>query len=155
MDGLSWFKTEHESLPSLLIKEGYNVFLANGRGTKNSQRHQTLHPVHNARQFFDFSLKEIGAHDIPAFMNISKEKSNGLPVIFIGYAESATAMLHQLGTGEFREKQILKSLASDIVLLAPCVYLEPARIWSEEQSKYLDISDMMYKGYETVYDFYS
>ncbi len=88
-------------------------------------------------------------------MNIAKEKSNGLPVIYIGYAEGATAMLHSLGTGEFREKQILKALASDVVLLAPCVYLEPARMWSEEQFKSIDISDMLYKGYETVYDFYS
>ena len=36
MDGLSWFKTDNESLPSLLIKAGYKVYLGNDRGTRNS-----------------------------------------------------------------------------------------------------------------------
>lgn len=36
MDGLSWFATENESLPSKLIKAGFDVWLSNDRGTANS-----------------------------------------------------------------------------------------------------------------------
>jgi len=36
MDGLSWFSTKHESLPSKLVKAGFDVYLGNDRGTKNS-----------------------------------------------------------------------------------------------------------------------
>jgi hypothetical protein len=71
----------------------------------------------------------MGAYDFPAFMNLAKEKSNGLPVIFIGYAEGATAMLHALGSAtDLSKQQILKTLASDFILLAPCVYLDKPRI---------------------------
>ena len=42
MDGLSWFEVDKnvESLPSLLVKAGFDVWLGNDRGTKNSQRHK-------------------------------------------------------------------------------------------------------------------
>ena len=36
MDGQSWFDTKHESLPSLLVKAGFSVYLSNDRGTRNS-----------------------------------------------------------------------------------------------------------------------
>ena len=53
MDGLSWFEKqgdEGESLPSLLIKAGYDVWLGNDRGTKNSQRNaNVIHPIDDAQ----------------------------------------------------------------------------------------------------------
>lgn len=123
MDGLSWFNTEHESLPSLLIGAGYDVFLGNTRGTKNSQRHKELSPLHDAHKFFDYSLKEMGQYDAMANMNLAKEKSSGLPVIYIGYAEAGTAILHALGSEANDDKLIIRALASEVILLAPCVSL--------------------------------
>ena len=51
MDGLSWFTTKHESLPSKLIKAGFDVYLGNDRGTRNSQRHTNLKSIKDAEKF--------------------------------------------------------------------------------------------------------
>ena len=77
MDGLSWFKTEYESLPSLLVKAGFDVYLGNDRGTKNSMRHKELDFRRDAKKFYDFSLSELGLHDAPANLNFVKTHSQG------------------------------------------------------------------------------
>ena len=86
MDGLSWFATSNESLPSKLIKAGFDVWLGNDRGTKNSQRHTSLNPITDAAEFFDYSWAELGVYDAPANLNFVKTHSGGKPVTFIGYA---------------------------------------------------------------------
>ena len=86
MDGLSWFETDNESLPSLLIKAGYDVWLGNDRGTKNSQRNNNpLHPINDAKEFWDFSWAEMGMYDAPANLNYIKDKIGGKPLTYIGY----------------------------------------------------------------------
>ena len=86
MDGLSWFDTDEESLPSLLIKAGYDVYVSNDRGTKNSLSHTEIDPIGDAKTYFDFSFAEIGMYDIPANLFFIKERARALPLTYIGYA---------------------------------------------------------------------
>ena len=85
MDGLSWFSTKHESLPSKLIKAGFDVYLGNDRGTRNSQRHTNLKSIKDAEKFFDYSYAELGVYDAPANLNFIKNNSGGKPTTFIGF----------------------------------------------------------------------
>ena len=85
MDGLSWFAIEHESLPSLLIKAGFDVYIGNQRGTRNSCRHKTLDPIKDEKMFFDFSLAELGLYDAPAMINFVQKHSGGNKITYIGY----------------------------------------------------------------------
>ena len=77
MDGLSWFDTENESLPSLLVKAGFEVWLGNDRGTANSQRHKSLKADTDAKKFYNYSFAELGKFDYPAALNYINERSNG------------------------------------------------------------------------------
>ena len=72
MDGQSWFDTEHESLPSLLVKAGFSVYLSNDRGTRNSQRHNEMHAVDDAKDFFNYSWTDLGMYDVPVNLNFVK-----------------------------------------------------------------------------------
>ena len=96
MDGLSWFDTQNESLPSLLTQAGYDVYLSNDRGTKNCMRHSTIDPVASPKEFFDYSYAEIGEYDIPANLNYVKQhiRQGGMTVTYIGFAQGATALLY-------------------------------------------------------------
>ena len=85
MDGLSWFDTEHESLPSLLVKAGFDVYLTNDRGTRNSRRHSNLNARHDDKKYFDYSIRELRIHDAPAIINFVRKDSGGGRIIYIGY----------------------------------------------------------------------
>mmetsp|Transcript_36596 Transcript_36596/g.44690 ORF Transcript_36596/g.44690 Transcript_36596/m.44690 type:complete len:173 (-) Transcript_36596:796-1314(-) len=85
MDGWSWFSTQHESLPSLLIKAGFDVYLGNDRGTRNSLSHQTMHAKRDAKKYFDYSFAELGKYDAPATLNFARQHSKSERVILIGF----------------------------------------------------------------------
>jgi len=121
MDGLSWFETEHSSLPALLVKAGYNVYLTNDRGTRNSRRHESLSPVEDAKKYFDYSFAELGVNDAPAVLNFVQTHSGGERVIYIGYSQSSTSILYAFG--QSKTSMLLRGMISDVILLAPCLFL--------------------------------
>ena len=95
MDAFSWFDTPNESLPYLLVKAGYDVWLGNDRGTKNSQRNANkLHPVYDAQKFWNFTYAELGEYDAIVNLNYIKEKVGANAIYYIGYAEGATSILY-------------------------------------------------------------
>ena len=73
MDGQSWFKTDKQSLPSLLINAGFDVYLGNDRGTRNSMRHEKLDPISDAEKFFNYSYAELGLYDAEANLYYVRE----------------------------------------------------------------------------------
>ena len=78
-DGLSWFEGwsdgAERTLPAQLYDAGYDVFIANTRGTPNSREH--VDPEKDpddyenggAQAYWDFDDTTIGLYDIPAFVN--------------------------------------------------------------------------------------
>ena len=153
MDGQSWFDTKNESLPYLLLKAGFSVYLSNDRGTRNSQRHNEMHPIDDAKDFYDFSFTNVGLYDVPANLNFVKQHNNAnVPIIYIGYAQGATSLLYALTD---KEKAIyFKNLLDEVVVLAPCVFLnEPVNIFPG-MTEHISIADQLYKSYEKTYDYY-
>jgi len=85
------------SLPGfILVNKGYDVWLANARGSTNSQRHKTLKSSDNA--FWDFSWHEIGYYDIPAEIDYILDHTGNKNLTFIGFSMGASAFLVSMST---------------------------------------------------------
>ena len=64
----------------------------------------------------------MGEHDIPANLNFIKDANPNKRVTYIGYAQGATSMLYGLS---LKEKAVyFRQLVDEVVLLAPCVFLD-------------------------------
>lgn len=121
MDGQSWFMTENKSLPGLLVKAGFDVYIGNDRGTRNSLSHRTMRAKKHTEDFYDFSFAELGMYDSPAVLNYIRMHAKSEKIIYVGYQQAATSILYAFSKPY--TSLLLKSLLSDVILLAPCVFL--------------------------------
>jgi lysosomal acid lipase/cholesteryl ester hydrolase len=114
-DGLTWLLNDpEENLPMILADRGYDVWIANTRGTRFSRRHKSLDP--RQPKFWNWSWDELVTFDLPAvFDHVYKE--TGQKINYVG---------HSLGTlialASFSEGRLVDQLKS-AALLSPIAYL--------------------------------
>ncbi|XP_022181050.1 lipase 3-like [Myzus persicae] len=72
------------SLPMQLSDAGYDVWLANCRGNTYSRKHSTMTSKH--REFWNFSLHEVGTFDLPASFDYILMKTNASQLHYVGYS---------------------------------------------------------------------
>ena len=66
MDSCYWWIINGEKSPSVaLAKNGYDVWIANSRGTSFSRFHKYLDPDHDLK-YWDFTFEEMGLYDTKA-----------------------------------------------------------------------------------------
>lgn len=106
------------SLGYLLADAGYDVWLANCRGTELSTNHTSINPYTHPEKFYDFSWHEIGKYDIPAavdyILNITQEPS----LHYVGLSQGCAAFFAFASTRPAHAKRILLA-----TLLAPPSFL--------------------------------
>ncbi|KAJ7964767.1 Lipase [Quillaja saponaria] len=114
-DGFTWlFNLPNESLAFILADNGFDVWLANTRGTKYSRGHTTLSP--NDKAYWDWSWDELVAYDLPtSFQYVFNQ--TGQKLHYVG---------HSLGTlmalAAFSQEKLLNMLRS-AALLCPIAHL--------------------------------
>ncbi|RLM55118.1 triacylglycerol lipase 2-like isoform X1 [Panicum miliaceum] len=116
VDGFCWvLSTPKQSLGFILADAGFDVWIANCRGTKSSRKHTSLTPEDPA--FWDFSWDELAAYDLPAVLQFVYNQTGGKKVHYVG---------HSLGTliilAAFSEHKLIDIVRS-AVLLCPIAYL--------------------------------
>ncbi|XP_031262218.1 triacylglycerol lipase 2-like [Pistacia vera] len=115
MDAITWLLLPPEqSLAFLLADNGYDVWLANTRGTKYSLGHVSLSP--NDSAYWLWSWDELAAYDLPAtFQHVHDQ--TGQKLHYVG---------HSLGTlialASFSKNQLVNMLRS-AALLSPIAYV--------------------------------
>ncbi|KAI4308410.1 hypothetical protein L6164_031489 [Bauhinia variegata] len=114
-DASTWlFNSPEESLAFILADNGYDVWLANTRGTKYSSEHTSLNP--NDKAYWDWSWDQLSAYDLSASVNYVY-KNTGQKLHYAG---------HSLGTlialAAFSQHKVLDSLRS-AALLSPIAHL--------------------------------
>lgn len=69
-----------------LADAGFDVWMGNARGTRNSRKHITLDPDDEKDKFpfFDFSFEEIGTKDIPAMVDYALRVTGQSQLHYIG-----------------------------------------------------------------------
>ncbi|KAI8552042.1 hypothetical protein RHMOL_Rhmol06G0233600 [Rhododendron molle] len=115
-DAATWLvNTPDQSLGFILADNGYDVWLANTRGTKYSSGHTSLNPSDPA--YWDWSWDELAAYDLPASVQYVYDQT-GQNLHYVG---------HSLGTlmalAAFSKQQSL-NMTRSAALLSPIAYLD-------------------------------
>ncbi|KAL8264499.1 hypothetical protein R6Q59_022629 [Mikania micrantha] len=115
MDGGTWvLNSRDESLGFILADNGFDVWIANTRGTNFSRGHTSLSPSDPA--YWEWSWDELVAYDLPASIQFVHDQT-GQNLHYVG---------HSLGTliafSAFSKDETLNLLRS-AVLLSPIAYL--------------------------------
>ncbi|XP_050231371.1 triacylglycerol lipase 2-like [Mercurialis annua] len=115
VDGVTWLLNPPEQdLPLILADKGFDVWIANTRGTRFCRRHTSLQP--NDREFWDWSWDELVAYDLPAVFDYVYAHT-GQQIHYVGHSLGTLIALASFSEGLLVDK--VKSAA----LLSPIAYL--------------------------------
>ncbi|XP_017245887.1 triacylglycerol lipase 2 [Daucus carota subsp. sativus] len=115
VDGMTWLlNSADQSLALILADNGYDVWIANTRGTRFSRRHVSLDPSNP--DFWDWTWDELVAHDLPAAIDFVF-KQTGQKIHYVGHSMGTLIALTSFSEGKQVDK--VKSAA----LLSPIAYL--------------------------------
>ncbi|KAF8739179.1 hypothetical protein HU200_013898 [Digitaria exilis] len=125
VDGMSWLlASPEESLPFILADRGFDVWIANTRGTRWSRRHVSLDP--SSRLYWNWSWDDIVVNDLPAMVDYVCKQTWQKPH-YVGHSMiEALSSLFSAGTlvalAAFSEGRVVDQLKS-AALLTPVAYL--------------------------------
>ncbi|MED6144213.1 hypothetical protein PIB30_013590 [Stylosanthes scabra] len=115
MDGITWLLLPpSQSLAFLLADNGFDVWIANTRGTQYSRRHISL-PT-NSSDYWNWSWDELVAYDLPATFEYVHNQT-GQKLHYIGHSQGTLIALAALS-----KDQLLNMLRS-AALLSPIAYV--------------------------------
>ncbi|KAK9874542.1 hypothetical protein WA026_005383 [Henosepilachna vigintioctopunctata] len=118
-----WVNLEN-GLGYFLVDNGYDVWLANCRGTTFSRGHVSLDFQKNAAEYWDFSWHEIGYYDVAAFIDHVLSITQFSKLLYIGHSQGATAVFVLTST-----KQEYNDKISLCCALAPAVVFDKAKLF--------------------------
>ncbi|XP_072936733.1 lipase 3-like [Epargyreus clarus] len=75
-----------------LADAGYDVWMGNARGTRNSRQHVSLNPDRN-KSFFDFTFEEIALDDLPSMFDYMLAHTGQQKFHYIGHSQGGTVFL--------------------------------------------------------------
>ncbi|KAF9614559.1 hypothetical protein IFM89_019306 [Coptis chinensis] len=147
MDGITWLlNSPDESLAFILADSGFDVWIANTRGTKYSQGHTSYSTDDSA--YWDWSWDELVAYEFPATVQYVNDQT-GQKLHYIGHSLGTLIGLVSLSQGI--QMDLLRSAA----LLSPIAYLgqvssalarTAAKIFLAEDMYWLGIHEFDPKG---------
>ncbi|KAL9693310.1 hypothetical protein quinque_012595 [Culex quinquefasciatus] len=128
----------NNSLAYLLSDNGYDVWLANLRGSHYSKHHLKL-PV-ESKEYWDFSWHEMGYYDLPAMIDHMLSVTNAKKLFYIGHSQGVTLYFIMTATRpECNEKVALMTA------------LSPAVFWKHVRSPILKmIKPLVRPGTDTI-----
>ena len=85
-----FFQLESKSLPFLLMKEGYDVWLGNSRGNNFSLKHKKKDPKNINSGFFDYTIDDYVKYDLPSTIKYIKSRTGGKKMSYICHSQGST-----------------------------------------------------------------
>ncbi|XP_001844305.2 lipase 1 [Culex quinquefasciatus] len=126
------------SFAFLLALAGYDVWLANLRGTRYSKEHTKL--PGNSKEYWNFSCHEIGYYDLPAMIDHVVKVSDSEKVFYVGYSQGTTVYFIMTSTRpEYNSK------------IALMIAITPANLWKRLRNPLLRIVQSLFQpGTNTI-----
>ena len=82
---MHWVVAKPADAPAfVLARAGYDVWLGNNRGNRQSNKHKTLDP--KSKAYWSFSWEEMGTKDTPAVMDYVIKTTGYKKVMYIGHS---------------------------------------------------------------------
>ncbi|MED6197403.1 hypothetical protein PIB30_056198 [Stylosanthes scabra] len=152
VDGRTWLlNSPEQNLPLILADNGFDVWIANTRGTTFSRNHTSLDPSQSA--YWDWTWNELASCDLPAVFDYVSSQTGGQKIHYVG---------HSLGTlialASFSEGKLVNQVKS-AALLSSIAYLShmksrlidlAARFHMDELLRILGLSEFIPKGLPVV-----
>ncbi|KAH9573097.1 hypothetical protein CY35_02G188500 [Sphagnum magellanicum] len=114
--GDNWFlNPPGQSLGFILADEGFDVWIANVRGTRWSHGHITL--TKTDRDYWDWTWDELAMYDLPAMLKFVY-KTTGSKVFYVGHSQGTI-----MGMAAFTQTHVTDMVAA-AALLSPITYLD-------------------------------
>lgn len=78
-----------------LADAGFDVWMGNAKGTRNSRYHVSLNPDDSTEklEFFDFTFEQIATKDLPAMIDYALEYTGKSQLHYIGHSQGGTVFL--------------------------------------------------------------
>ncbi|KAK9120049.1 hypothetical protein Scep_018156 [Stephania cephalantha] len=115
VDGMSWVvNSPSESLAFVLADNGFDVWIANARGTRFSSKHSSLDPTRP--EYWNWSWDELAAYDLPATVDFVHGQT-GQKLHYVGHSMGTLVAL-----ASFSQNKVVDKLRS-AALLSPVAYL--------------------------------
>lgn len=116
-----------QSLGFILADAGYDVWLANVRGSTYSDH--VRHDRHS-KEFWDFSVDEMIEHDLPEMLNFVLNRTRQEKLFYVGHSQGSTIMFGLLSQSpEYNDKVELFCALGPVTTLtntrSPLRYLSP------------------------------
>ena len=109
---------EEHSIPFILAKNNFDVWLSNSRGNKYCKEHEIYDST--SFEFWQFSFHDMGLYDIPAVINYIKTvNTSNEKIIYIGHSQGTTLMF----SGLIEKYDFYKNNIKLFVALAPIARL--------------------------------
>ncbi|OEL20306.1 Triacylglycerol lipase 2 [Dichanthelium oligosanthes] len=120
MDGVTWLmNSPAESLGYILADGGYDVWIANSRGTVYSRGHTTLSSTDTA--YWDWSWDELASNDLSAVAQYVYAQSGQQRMHYVGHSLGTLIASAALSDSE---QQQLGTMLRSAALLSPIAYLD-------------------------------
>ncbi|XP_050383396.1 triacylglycerol lipase 2-like [Argentina anserina] len=114
-DAASWLlNPPDQALAFILADKGFDVWLANARGTQSSRGHNSLST--SDPTYWEWTWDQLAAYDLPAYFNYVNNQT-GQKVHYVGHSLGTLSVLAALS------QQKLSNTLRSAALLCPIVYL--------------------------------
>ncbi|XP_022912353.2 lysosomal acid lipase/cholesteryl ester hydrolase-like [Onthophagus taurus] len=121
-DSSEFVINSESSIAYLLADRGFDVFLGNFRGVRNSDDHHSRLNGHKDRAFWDYCFDDMGVKDLPSIINKVLGVSGQQKLYYIGFNQANSAVYVLLS-----QKPEYNNKIEKIVALAPLVYMENSK----------------------------
>ncbi|XP_068896626.1 lipase member N-like [Tenebrio molitor] len=111
VDSANWVYIGKRSLAFVLADQGYDVWLANQRGTRYSREHTKLKD--SDHKYWLYSLDDLAQYDVPAALDlIANVTGKAGSIVYMGHSRGSTVIFMYTSSNPVHARRMLKGIVA-------------------------------------------